>query len=101
MATLFALLFRKRISFRERLVLQESMNYGSTEGIVRMIRKVLLYALVIELTGTLVLSSYFMLEMPIGQALYFGVFHSISFSTMQGSICSPSSPIERAALCIM
>ncbi|MGO4372566.1 potassium transporter TrkG, partial [Paenibacillus sp. MCAF20] len=42
MATLFALLFKKKISFRERLVLQESMNYGSTEGIVKMVRKVLL-----------------------------------------------------------
>ncbi|CAM4036180.1 TrkH family potassium uptake protein [Paenibacillus alkaliterrae] len=84
MATLFALLFRKRISFRERLVLQESMNYGSTEGIVRMIRKVLLYALVIELSGAVLLSSYFMLEMPAGQALYFGIFHSISFFNNAG-----------------
>lgn len=84
MATLFALLFRKRISFRERLVLQESMNYGSTEGIVRMIRKVLLYALVIEMTGAVLLSSYFMLEMTVGQAIYFGVFHSISFFNNAG-----------------
>ncbi|WP_141500636.1 TrkH family potassium uptake protein [Paenibacillus luteus] len=84
MATLFALLFRKRISFRERLVLQESMNYGSNEGIVRMIRKVLLYALVIELTGAILLSSYFMLEMPVGKSLYFGVFHSISFFNNAG-----------------
>ncbi|WP_424766510.1 TrkH family potassium uptake protein [Paenibacillus sp. sgz302251] len=84
MATLFALLFRKRISFRERLVLQESMNYASTEGIVRMIRKVLLYALVIELTGAVLLSSYFMLEMPAGQAIYFGIFHSISFFNNAG-----------------
>ncbi|MGO4692635.1 TrkH family potassium uptake protein [Paenibacillus sp. 2TAB26] len=84
MATLFALLFRKRISFRERLVLQESMNYGSTEGIVRMIRKVLLYALVIELTGAVLLSSYFMLEMPVGKSIYFGIFHSISFFNNAG-----------------
>ena len=84
MATLFALLFRKRISFRERLVLQESMNYGSTEGIVRMIRKVLLYALVIELSGAVLLSSYFMQEMPVGQSLYFGIFHSISFFNNAG-----------------
>jgi len=84
MATLFALLFRKRISFRERLVLQESMNYGSTEGIVRMIRKVLLYALVIELTGAVLLSGYFMLEMPIGKSIYFGIFHSISFFNNAG-----------------
>jgi trk system potassium uptake protein TrkH len=84
MATLFALLFRKRISFRERLVLQESMNYGSNEGIVRLIRKVLLYALVIELSGAILLSSYFMLEMPVGKSVYFGIFHSISFFNNAG-----------------
>lgn len=84
MATLFALLFRKRISFRERLVLKESMNYASTEGIVRLVRKVLLYALVIELTGALLLSLYFMLEMPVSQAIYFGTFHSISFFNNAG-----------------
>ncbi|OMF37293.1 Trk family potassium uptake protein [Paenibacillus sp. FSL H8-0548] len=84
MATLFALLFRKKISFRERLVLQESMNYGSNEGIVRMIRKVLLYALVIELTGAVLLSGYFMLEMPVGRSIYFGIFHSISFFNNAG-----------------
>lgn len=84
MATLFALLFRKRISFRERLVLQQSMNYGTTEGVVRMVRKVLLYALVIEASGALLLSLYFMLEHPIGQSIYFGVFHSISFFNNAG-----------------
>ncbi|WP_102716593.1 TrkH family potassium uptake protein [Paenibacillus castaneae] len=84
MATLFALLFRKRISFRERLVLKESMNYGQTEGIVRLIRKVLLYALVIELTGAFLLSVYFMTEMPVSKAVYFGVFHSISFFNNAG-----------------
>ena len=84
MATLFALLFRKRISFRERLVLQQSMNFGTAEGVVRMVRKVLLYALVIELSGAFLLSLYFMLEHPVGQSIYFGVFHSVSFFNNAG-----------------
>jgi trk system potassium uptake protein TrkH len=98
MATLFALLFRKRISFRERLVLQESLNYGSAEGVVRMIRKVLLYALVIELTGAVLLSSYFMLEMPVGQALYFGLFHSVSFFNNAGFDLFSQFPDRAASL---
>lgn len=84
MATLFALMFRKRISFRERLLLQQSMNYGSTDGIVRLVRKVLLYALVIELSGALLLSFYFMLNHPVGKSIYFGIFHSISFFNNAG-----------------
>lgn len=98
MATLFALLFRKRISFRERLVLQESMNHGSGEGIVRMIRKILIYALIIELTGAILLSSYFMLEMPVGQAIYFGIFHSISFFNNAGFDLFSQFPDRAASL---
>ncbi|GAA3410452.1 TrkH family potassium uptake protein [Paenibacillus hodogayensis] len=83
-ATLAALVFRRRISFRERLILQEAMNQSNTEGIVRLIRKVLLYALIIEAIGALVLAVRWMFEMPWGQALYFGLFHSISIFNNAG-----------------
>jgi trk system potassium uptake protein TrkH len=83
-ATLAALVFRRRISFRERLILQEAMNQTTTEGIVRLIRKVLLYALVIEAVGALILAIRWAFEMPLGQALYFGVFHSISIFNNAG-----------------
>ena len=53
MATLFALILRKRISLKERLLLQEAMNQTSIEGIVRLIRNVLRYSLVIEAVGAL------------------------------------------------
>ena len=35
MATLVAFAFRKKITLKERLVLQEAFNQGSMEGIVR------------------------------------------------------------------
>jgi trk system potassium uptake protein TrkH len=84
MATLIALVFRRRISFRERLILQEAMNQSSTEGIVRLIRKVLIYALVIELIGAILLAARWMLEMPLGTAIYFGIFHSVSIFNNAG-----------------
>lgn len=83
-ATLAALVFRRRISFRERLVLQEAMNQTNTEGIVRLIRKVLVYALIIEAVGAILLTARWLFEMPAGQALYFGVFHSISIFNNAG-----------------
>lgn len=78
MTTMFALFLGKRISFKERLVLKESLNFHNTEGVVRLIRKVLFYSLVIEAVGTLMLSVYWIGEMPFGQALYYGLFHTIS-----------------------
>ena len=44
MATLFALALKRRISLKDRLILQEAMNQSSMEGIVRLIRRVLLYS---------------------------------------------------------
>lgn len=84
MATLIALVFRKRISLKERLILQEALNQGSMEGIVRLIRKVLLYALCIEGTGALLLFIRFSFDMPWGQAALFGIFHGISMFNNAG-----------------
>ncbi|PZE20175.1 TrkH family potassium uptake protein [Paenibacillus xerothermodurans] len=84
MATLIALVFRRRISYKERLILQQAMNQSSTEGIIRLIRKVFLYALVIELAGATLFTLRWMFEMPFGQAVYFGIFHSISIFNNAG-----------------
>ncbi|MCA0753742.1 TrkH family potassium uptake protein [Paenibacillus sp. N4] len=84
MGTLIALLSRRKISLKERLILQESLNQTSMEGIVRLIRKVLLYALVIEGAGALLLTIRFAYDMPFGQALYYGIWHAISMFNNAG-----------------
>jgi trk system potassium uptake protein len=84
MATLFAFVLRKRISLKERLILQEAMNQGSMEGIVRLIRKVLLYSLSIELVGAVIFALRFSMDMEPGQAIWFGIFHGISFFNNAG-----------------
>jgi trk system potassium uptake protein len=77
-ATLFAFLLGKRISLKERLLLQESLNNLSIEGIVRLAKRILIFAAVIEIAGGIILSVRFAFDMPIGQAIYFGFFHAIS-----------------------
>ena len=84
MATLFALVFKRRITLRERLILQEAMNQTSMEGIVRLIRRVILYSLAIEAAGTAVLTARFAAEMPAGRALYMGLFHAVSLFNSAG-----------------
>lgn len=84
MATLFAMAFKKKISLKERLILQEAMNQGSMEGIVRLIQKVLLYALAIEGTAAALFTIRWAFDLPFGQALYFGIFHSISLFNNAG-----------------
>ncbi len=84
MATLFALVFKRRISLKDRLVLQEAMNQSSMEGIVRLIRRVLLYSLVIETCGALLLTFRWAFDMPFGQALYYGIFHAVTMFNNAG-----------------
>lgn len=84
MATLFALILRRRISLKERLILQESLNQGSIEGLVRLVRKVILYALALESIGAILYTFRFMVDMNFGEALYHGVFHSISIFNNAG-----------------
>lgn len=84
MATLFAIMLKRRISLRERLVLQESLNQTSIEGIIRLVRKVVIYALTIELVGAILLTTRFMSDMPVGEAVYKGVFHAVSFFNNAG-----------------
>ncbi|WP_116062225.1 MULTISPECIES: TrkH family potassium uptake protein [Cohnella] len=84
MATLFALMLRRRISLKERLILQESLNQGSIEGLVRLVRKVIFYALALELAGAVLYTIRFAIDMPLGKAIYHGVFHAISIFNNAG-----------------
>ncbi|MBU5674596.1 TrkH family potassium uptake protein [Paenibacillus sp. MSJ-6] len=84
MATLIALVFKRKISLKERLLLQEAMNQGSMEGIVRLIRRVLFYALAIESVAAVLYAVRFAFDMPFGRALYFGVFHAVSMFNNSG-----------------
>ncbi|MGG1611460.1 TrkH family potassium uptake protein [Paenibacillus phoenicis] len=84
MATLFSLVLKRKISLKDRLILQEAMNQNSVEGIVRLIRKVLLYSLVIESSAALMFAIRWSFDMPIGRALYFGVWHAVSMFNNAG-----------------
>lgn len=84
MATLFALVLRKKISLKERLVLQEAMNQISLEGIVRLIRKVMIYAFATEATAAVIYALRFSRDMNPGKAVYYGIFHAVSLFNNAG-----------------
>ncbi|WP_410772117.1 TrkH family potassium uptake protein [Fontibacillus sp. BL9] len=84
MATLFALVFKRKISLKDRLLLQEAMNQNTMEGIVRLIRKVLMYSLIIESGAALLFAIRWSFDMPLGRALYYGIFHGVSMFNNAG-----------------
>ena len=78
MSTMFAFLVGKRISLRERIMMQESLNQFSIGGLVRLAKYILIFTVVIEGVGATILFFYWQrIYSPI-QALNLAVFHSIS-----------------------
>lgn len=84
MATLFAFALKKRISLKEKLILQEALNQSSMEGIVRLIRKVLLYSLTIEFVAAVIFAARWSFDLGPQKAAYYGIFHAISFFNNAG-----------------
>ncbi|MCX7569431.1 TrkH family potassium uptake protein [Tumebacillus sp. DT12] len=78
LATFITVFTGIRIGLKERLILQTSLNVSSLEGLIRLSRSVVLLTLSIEAVVAVVLSIRFSYDMPVGKAIYFGVFHSVS-----------------------
>lgn len=77
-ATLFAMLLGRKITLKERLLLQEALNQVSVEGIVRLTKSILKISFAIEAMGALILTLRWYSDFGWSKALYYGVFHSIS-----------------------
>jgi len=77
-ATFLTIWTGKKIGLKERLVLQQSLNVTTMEGLIRLTQYVVLLTLAFELIFAIILAYRFAQEMPLGKAIYFGIFHSIS-----------------------
>lgn len=77
LASFFSVLLGRKMSIRGMVLAQESMNHFSFEGILRLIRRVIIVTFAIELAGAILLSIRFVPMFGL-KGLYFGVFHSIS-----------------------
>ena len=78
MATMVFLLLGKRITLRERLVIQEALNEFKLQGVVRLTRNIIGITFLIEGIGALILALRFVPMYGWGKGLYFSVFHAIS-----------------------
>nr|WP_274363783.1 MULTISPECIES: TrkH family potassium uptake protein [unclassified Paenibacillus] len=84
MATLLAFAFKRKISLKERLILQQAMNQTSMEGIVRLIRRVLIYSLIVEAAAAVIFAVRLSMDFGWKKGAYLGLFHAISFFNNAG-----------------
>jgi len=78
LTTLLLIAFGKKITLRDRMIIQESFNAEGLQGLLKLILRVCRMVLVMEFGGALVLSVRMVPRFGWGRGLYYSLFHSVS-----------------------
>jgi trk system potassium uptake protein TrkH len=77
-SVLVAVVLGKKIGLKDRLVIQQSTNAISVQGVVKLSLGIITVALLFELIGAFILAFRWMGDMGFASAFYYGIFHSVS-----------------------
>ncbi|WP_330949662.1 TrkH family potassium uptake protein [Virgibacillus sp. MG-45] len=90
-AVLLFMLLGKRLGIKQRLIVGQALNHSKFGGIIGLVKKLLLYSLIIEFVGVIILAFRWVPEFGFGHGLYVSIFHAISaFNNAGFSIWSDS-----------
>lgn len=73
-----SVLLKRRIGLQERATLHESVNTLEIAGVVRLVKKIVQGAFLIEGTGALLLAVRFIPRFGLADGIYFSIFHAVS-----------------------
>jgi len=73
-----AILLGKKITLKDRLIIQESMNTFNIQGLVKMVKYVLGFTIIIQSFGAVLLSTQFIPQFGLKTGIFYSIFHSIS-----------------------
>lgn len=78
LSTMFSLLIGRKMGLKERLTIQESISLTTLSGVVRILMKILMVALIIEGIGALVLSTRLIPIYGVSSGIFKSIFHAVS-----------------------
>lgn len=78
LTTFIYILIGKKITFRERMIVQEAINVFDIQGIVRLVKHILLFTISVQGIGAIFLSFMFAKDYGALKGIFYGVFHSVS-----------------------
>ncbi len=90
-STLVILAARRRISLRERLLIQSSFHPGIPCDLPSLVRNIFAYTLAIEAVGAVLLYAWFSADFGAGRAAGLAVFHAVSAFCNAGFSLFPDS----------
>lgn len=76
--TIVLIALGKKITLKERILIQESFNLTTFNGMVQFLKTILKWVIVIEGLGAILLSLVFIPKYGFANGIFMGVFHSIS-----------------------
>ena len=76
--TAFFMLLKRKITVKERIVIQEAYNMNSLGGLVGMVRRILFGTVVVEGIGAAFYAIQFSRDYGLVKGIWYGVFHSVS-----------------------
>lgn len=77
-AMMFFIIIGKRITVKERVVIQESYNLDTLSGLVSMIIRIIKITIMVELAGAVLFAIQFIPEYGVIQGICYAIFHSVS-----------------------
>jgi trk system potassium uptake protein TrkH len=77
MATLMALIMRRKIQLRERLIMQEALNHMTVSGVVRLTQYIIFATFLLEFIGGTILAIHWYSDLG-STGIYYGYWHAIS-----------------------
>lgn len=78
LSTFVAILLGKKITLRDRLLVQEAMNAFNIQGLVKMVKYVLAFTFTVQVFGMLLLSIQFIPQFGLKKGIFYSIFHSVS-----------------------
>lgn len=78
LGVIFSMFLRRKISLKDRRLLQDSINALQLGGVVRLIKKISKGVLFVELSGAVLLSIRFIPEFGFAKGIYYSIFHAVS-----------------------
>lgn len=76
--TIIFIALGRKITLKERLVIQEALNQFTLAGLVRLTKNIILLTLILEGIGALLLSFHFVPLFGWGTGIYYSIFHAVS-----------------------
>ena len=76
--SVFFFLLHRKIGLRQRMIMAQGFSLNEMEGVVMLVRTVLVWTLIFEACGAAILTIRFTGEFGFFQALRWGIFHAVS-----------------------